>query len=135
MSDRAKRSYTIAQFITAVEGLRRRTPQSDELPPPEGHPSFQSQWLGWLREYLEPGYYDRKNAVDDAQWAYQHLHNGRMIVWLNEAAGEAPRIVQAAIIAMAEREPPQTEARYARLVLPWDGLAKLLFNRSHARPA
>jgi hypothetical protein len=50
-----------------------------------------------------------------------------MIVWLNEAAGEDSRIIGAAIIAMAEREPPQTEAKYARLVLPWKGAAELLF--------
>jgi hypothetical protein len=127
MSDRAKPSYTIAQFIAAVEGLQRQTPRSDKFPLPDGHTSLKGQWLRWLGEYLEPGYYDRKNAVDDAQWAYQHLNNGRMIVWLNEAAGEAPRIIGAAIVAMAERELPQTEAKYARLVLPWECVATLLF--------
>ncbi len=50
-----------------------------------------------------------------------------MIVWLNEAAGEHSRIIRAAIHAMAEREPPQTEAKYARLVLPGDRVAELLF--------
>ena len=83
--------------------------------------------MGWLGGYLTPGYYGRKNAIDDAQWAHQHLNNGRMIVWLNEAASEDSRIIRAAIIAMAEREPPQTEAKYARLVLPWDDLVRLLF--------
>jgi hypothetical protein len=117
----------IARFIAAIESLPERTPQSDELRLSPGQASFKSQWIGWLEEYLERGYYDRKNAVDDAQWAYQHLNNGRMIVWLNEAAGEDPRIIRVAIIAMAEREPPQTEAKYARLVLPWDGAAELLF--------
>jgi hypothetical protein len=50
-----------------------------------------------------------------------------MIVWLNEAAGEGPRIIEAAINAMAERDSAQTEAKYARLVLPWECVAKLLF--------
>lgn len=127
MSDPAKPSFTIEQFITVIEGLQRRTPKSDRFPVPSGHSSLKSQWLSWLREYLEPGYYDRKSAHDDAEWAYQHLNNGRMIVWLNEAAGEDPRIIHAAIVAMDDREPPQTEAKYARLVLPWCGAAKLLF--------
>ena len=127
MLDPAKPSYTIARVVAVIEGLPERTPQSDELPLPPGQASFKSQWIGWLEEYLERGYYDRKNAVDDAQWAYQHLNNGRMIVWLNEAAGGDSRVIGAAIIAMAEREPPQTEAKYARLVLPWDGVAELLF--------
>jgi hypothetical protein len=127
MPDRTKPTYTIAQFIAAVDGLQQPTPQADELPLPAGHDSFKSQWLGWLREYLLPGYYDRKNAVDDAEWAYQHLNNGRMIVWLNEAAGENSRIIHAAIVAMHDREPPQTEAKYARRVLPWQYTAELLF--------
>jgi hypothetical protein len=127
MPDPAKPSYTIAQFIAVVEDLRKPTPQSDELPLPAGHASFKSQWIGWLEEYLERGYYDRKNAVDDAEWAYNHLNNGRMIVWLNEAAGEDPRIVEAAIVAMDDREPRQTEAKFARRVLPWQDVAKLLF--------
>lgn len=128
MPDRAKPRHTIAQFIAAIKGLRQQTPQSDQFPLPAGHTSFKSQWLGWLEEYLTPGYYDRKNAVDDAEWAYQHLNNGRMIVWLNEAAGENPRIIHAAIVAMDGREPLQTEAKYARRVLPWESAAGLLFN-------
>jgi hypothetical protein len=128
MQDQIKPTYTIAQFITAIKGLPERMPQSDKLPLPPGHASFKSQWLGWLGEYLTSGYYDRKNAVDDAAWAYQHLNNGRMIVWLNEAAGEDPRIIDAAIAAMEGREPTQTEAKYARRVLPWKYVAELLFD-------
>ena len=50
-----------------------------------------------------------------------------MIVWLNEAAGEDRRIIGAAIIAAQGRDSKQTEAKYARLVLPWEQLAKRLF--------
>jgi len=67
--------------------------------------------------------------VDDAQWGYQHLRNGRMIEWFNEAAGENLRIIQAAIVVMEERDSMQTEARNVRRVLPWDELAKLLFGQ------
>jgi hypothetical protein len=127
MLDQRKLTYPIDRFIAAIQDLERPTPQSNALGLPRNHDSFKSQWLGWLGEYLTPGYYDRKNAVDDAQWAYQHLNNGRMIVWLNEAAGEHPRIIHAAIVAMDGREPPQTEAKYARRVLPWEAVVPLLF--------
>jgi hypothetical protein len=80
-----------------------------------------------LRNIFRPGFYNRKSFVDDARAAYQHLSNGRMIVWLNEAAGEDARIVEAAIIAMRGRDSKQTEAMYTRLILPWEDLAKLLF--------
>ena len=58
MPDRAKPSYTIAQFIAASKGLRQQTPQL-------------------ARGIFHPL---ATNAVDDAEWAYQHLNNGRMIV-------------------------------------------------------
>ena len=110
-----ERQHTIKVFCAAIERLSKPTPLSDQLP------------IGWLKEYLSPGYYDRQNFVDDARTAYQRLNNGRMIVWLNEAAGEDDRIIRAAIIAMDERDHPQTEAKFARRVLPWDGLERLLF--------
>jgi len=75
MTTKAK-SYSIKEFSAAIEDLQKRTPQSDELPLPAGHASFKSQWLGWLKEYLGPGYYDRTNVHDDAKWTYQHLNNG-----------------------------------------------------------
>jgi hypothetical protein len=121
--------YTIKQFVTAIKGLPEAAPTTDMLDAPIGHDSFKDQWILWLEEYLTPGHPNRKNAIDNAQWAYQHLNNGRMIVWLNEAAGEQPRIIQAAIAAMDERDTMQTEAKYARRVLPWDDLAKLLFRQ------
>jgi hypothetical protein len=130
MSDETK--YTIKQFISAIEGLSNATPHSDTMELPTGHNSFKEMWIGWLEEYLTPGYYDRMNIVDDAQWAYQHLNNGGMIVWLNEAAGEAPRLIEAALAAMEGRDAEPTKAKYARRVLPWDDLAKRLFRR---RPA
>jgi hypothetical protein len=126
-SDQDKPGYNIKRFSAAIKGLRRRTPKSDKFPIPSGYTSLQHQWLEWLEEYLEPGYYDRKNVVDDARWAYQHLNNGNMIIWLNEAAGEDSRMVQAAIVAIHGRDSRQTEAMYARRVFPWDQLATRLF--------
>ncbi|UGY03267.1 hypothetical protein [Bradyrhizobium quebecense] len=119
--------YTIDQLRTAIRELKIPTPLSDQLPLPADQVSTRDQWLGWLNEYLGPGYYNRQTFVDDACHVYQHLNNGRMIVWLNEAAGEDPRIVQAAIVAMDGREPAQTEAMYARRILPWEDLARRLF--------
>lgn len=119
--------YTISQFRAAIDGLRKSTPISDRLPLPPDQESSQSQWLRWLDAYLEPGYYNRKTFNDDARHAYNHLGNLRMIVWLNEAAGEDHRLVQAAIFAAQERVNAHAEARYARLVLPWKGIADLLF--------
>ena len=59
-------------------------------------------------------------------------NNAGMIVWLNEAAGKHSRIIGAAIHAMAERESRKTEAKYGRLILPWDRVAKLLVQKARA---
>lgn len=124
-----KAEYTIDQLRMVISGLQRPTPHSERLPLPPKQKSTKSQWLRWLEEYLEPGFYNRKTFVDDAEHAYQQLGNARMIVWLNEAAGEDPRLVSAAMIAAQDRDNKQAEARYARLVLPWKNLAKLLFEQ------
>jgi hypothetical protein len=121
------RQFTISELRAAIEGLRKATPVSDRLPMPPDQESNKAQWLRWLEEYLEPGFYNRQTFVDDARHVYQHLSNARMIVWLNEAAGEDGRLIEAAIVAAQERVNNQAEARYARLVLPWERVAQLLF--------
>jgi hypothetical protein len=104
------------------------TPRSDELPAPEGHESLKDQWLLWLKDYLTPGFYDRQTFVDNAEICYNRLQNGCMIVWLNEAAGEDDRMIQAAIVAMSDRESGKAAAMYARRILPWDRLERRLFD-------
>jgi hypothetical protein len=53
-----------------------------------------------------------------------------MIVWLNEAAGESPATIRAAIAAMLRGGPQkQTPAKIARSFLPWERAATLLFER------
>lgn len=124
---RDETEYTVGQLRAAIDKFQRPTPQSDRLPLSPDQTSTRAQWLAWLDEYLGPGYYNRQTSVDEARHVYKHLNNGRMIVWLNEAAGEESRIVEAAIIAMDGRESAQTEAKYARRVLPWEALARRLF--------
>lgn len=65
-----------------------------------GYETHQDHWIGWLKEYDGPGYYGRSDWSVDARAVYQRLANGRMIVWLSEAAGEDPKRIRAAIIAM-----------------------------------
>jgi hypothetical protein len=120
-------NYTIKEFIAAIKDLKNPTPKSDFSEQPGGYAGFKEQWIRWLDEYLTAGLYNRQNVVDNAEAAYQHLSNAGMIIWLNEAAGEDTRIIEAAIIATQERFPAQTGAKYARRVLPWQNLAARLF--------
>jgi hypothetical protein len=51
-----------------------------------------------------------------------------MIIWLNEAAGESASSVEATIAAMQRSDVKQTRARIARSRLPWERVARLLFD-------
>jgi hypothetical protein len=122
------RSYSNEELLAVVRRLPATTPQAGKLPVGGSYKTFQDQWIGWLAEYDGPGYYGRKDGKRDARWIYQHLNNGKMIVWLNEAGGESPPTIEAAVDDMRRNGPiPQVQAKIARLHLPWDRAARLLF--------
>lgn len=122
------RRYSIIDLLTAVRRLPAHMPQSDRLPFGD-YQSHKDHWIGWLSEYNTEGAYGRTDtAVSDARTVYQRLNNDRIIIWLNEAAGEAPPIIATAI-AMTSRclGNKQAKAKIARQHLPWERAATLLF--------
>ncbi len=122
------RAYSIKELLRAVRRLPSTALQSDNLSK-GGYETHQDHWIGWLKEYDGPGYYGRSNWNVDARAVYQRLANGRMIVWLSEAAGEDPKRITAAIAAMKRhgKGRKQAEAKIARSHLPWEQVATLLF--------
>jgi hypothetical protein len=89
-------------MLRAVRRLSATMPESDRLDK-GGYQTHKDHWIGWLSEYDGPGYYGRSDWNVDARTVYQRLNNGRMIVWLNEAAGERPALVRTAIREMKLR--------------------------------
>jgi hypothetical protein len=120
-------SQTIEELLARVHQLSAVTPLASALPLNRRYKTFQAQWIGWLEEYDGPGYYGRSDGKRDAQWVYQHLNNGNMIVWLNEAAGESHTTLEAAIADMQREVVRQSQAKAARRHLPWERVANLLF--------
>jgi hypothetical protein len=47
--------------------------------------SHKDHWIGWLKHYNGPGYYNRSNWDRDARFVYRHLCNGHMAVWLERS--------------------------------------------------
>ena len=90
-----RHQHSFGELLAVVRRLPAITPQAAKLPV-NGYETFQEQWIGWLEEYDGPGYYGRADGKRDARWVYQHLNNGKMIVWLNEAAGESHSTIEAA---------------------------------------
>jgi hypothetical protein len=120
-------AYSIPQLLVAVRRLPAAMPQSDRLPK-SGDGTHKDHWIGWLEEYNGPGYYGRSNWHRDAQFVYQHLNCGPMIVWLNEAAGEDAALINRTIREMRRSGPrAQTEAMTVRRLLPWERAARLVF--------
>jgi hypothetical protein len=123
----AIRSYSIRELLLAVRRLPATMPESDRLSK-GGYDTHRDHWIGWLEEYDGPGYYGRSNWDRDARYVYQHLNNGHMIVWLNEAAGESLVTIRATIAAMLRGGQQKARmAGIARSYLPWERAAKLLF--------
>ncbi len=103
----------IEQFIHAIE----------QLPPAYE----QGQWVRWLSEYHTPGYYHRQvGRKRYAKYAYAHLANPEMLLWLIQAAG-----VNKGLVKLAESEYESLVnvnqiAGAMREHVPWDVLESSL---------
>lgn len=90
----AEPTVTIAEFIRVIEGLPSDKPI---VRPGVWYTTQKQHWLGWLGEYDGPGAYGRKTGEHrDARYAYNHVVCPEMLLWLIEAAGVQPDLVQAA---------------------------------------
>ena len=73
------------------------------------------------------GAYSRKTPNTSARITYNRLMNPAMILWIAEALGEDPQVVQAAgekVLAV----PSRSRAGAARKVLPWSRIVELAHN-------
>lgn len=109
-----------ASFETAI--AVRKTRRKD--------PWYESQkehWLGWLKEYVGPGYYGRQSWEVTAEAVYNRVVNPSMVLWLGEAAGVPKAAVRTAADA-ALAAPPSMAAQSGaiRAVIPWSMIAEYI---------
>lgn len=110
-------TISIAQFIEVIERL-----PSD---PPVHHPRVwyltqKEHWLGWLGDYDGPGGYGRiPGQKRDAKFAYNHIVNPQMLLWLIEAIGVRYDLVEAAKRASAEGKSLMQMSGSIRKCVPW----------------
>jgi hypothetical protein len=77
-------------------------------------------WLGWLKGYGGPGYYERKNWNRDAEFVYNHIVCPPMVLWLGEASGISPILVRKAKKAALSAKPTlPAQSAAIRRVIPW----------------
>lgn len=95
--------------------------------------------LGWLGEYEGPGAYNRTSRNLDAKHAYNHFQCPPGLIWMAEALGEDPIVVDRAMAAaVAEAtggKRPATQCRVIRELIPWARIAELIDARRPRKPA
>ena len=85
-------------------------------------------WLGWLGEYGGPGAYGRKGGKNqDAEFAYNHIVEYRMLLWIVEAAGVESKLVKRARAIVDEQKTMPTNSAAIRKIVPWKVLANALW--------
>ena len=88
------KTKTIAQFIHAI----RQLPSDEPVVNVEvWYKTQKEHWLEWLKGYQGSGGYGRKvDKERDARFAYNHVVNPEMLLWIIPAAGVKPGLVKAA---------------------------------------
>lgn len=112
-----ERTITIAQFIGVIQQLPSDEPASN---PGVWYKTQKEHWLGWLGEYDGPGAYGRLPGKHrDAKFAYNHIVEPEMLLWLIEAAGVRSDLVKAAKFACAQGKSLMQKSGAIRKCVPW----------------
>ena len=112
-----KKQYTevsIEEFIEAIEKL----PQHD----------IRDGWVSWLRDYNNPGPYDRLPDQDHtARFAYNHMTHPAMLIWLIEAAGVEKTLTKKAKTESSTVDNKKSQCGKIREQVPWEVLELALW--------
>jgi hypothetical protein len=118
-------SVSIAKFIRAIRALPSDKPR---VTPGKWYKTQKEHWLGWLRNYHGPGAYGRKGTQKrDAKFAYNHIVEVKMLLWLIEAAGVPLQLVRKTRRASAVASTLPQKSAAVRRHVPWHELEKILF--------
>jgi hypothetical protein len=96
--------------------------------PKKWYRTEKEHWLGWLAEYNSRGYYGRNAGLNrDARYAYNHIVEVDMLLWLMKAAGVPAGRVRAARAAAARLPSLQHKSGAVRKIVPWEMVAGRLW--------
>lgn len=127
-----RRTVSVQTFRRAIQALPSDEPNDD---PSVWYRTEKEHWLGWLGVYDGPGGYGRLTGKRrDARFAYNHLVNPYMLLWLVEAARVKPSLVVAARRCCRRRAALGTRSAAIRRLVPWEVLQAALW-RSRSMPA
>ena len=121
------KKISIKQFFLAIYDLPSDKPKDT---PGKWYKTQKEHWLGWLGEYKGPGAYGRKGGKDQgAEYAYNHIVEYRMLLWLIEAADVESKLVEAAKSGVDEEKSMHANSAAIRKIVPWEMLASVLWSQ------
>ena len=121
-------TVSISQFILAIRQLSSDVPVDDSS---VWYKTQKEHWLEWLEGYHGPGGYGRKvDEKRDARYAYNHIVNYEMLLWIITAAGIKPSLIKAAQRASIHGFTLQQRSAAIRRLVPWDELAAALWSEN-----
>ena len=125
---------SIRSLMTAIRALRADRPV---YTPRKWYRTQKQHWLGWLSEYSGPGAYGRQVGIKrDARFAYNHIVQPLMLLYLATAAGVDRRLLATARRSCSKRTTLVQKSAAVRAVIPWETVAAALwptYSRPHGR--
>jgi hypothetical protein len=119
--------FSIGQFIHAI---RRLPPDKSVVDPRKWYKTQKEHWLGWLGDYHTGGYYGRKTGKKrDAEFAYNHIVEPKMLLWLLAAARVKPDLYRAALRASSRAVSLPGKSASIRKHVPWSVVVTALWRR------
>jgi hypothetical protein len=110
-------SMSVAELIRVIEKLPSDQPVDD---PRVWYKTQKEHWLGWLRDYDGPGAYGRQPGRHrDAKFAYNHVVNPYMLLYLIDALEMPPDVIAYAELACERGKTLMEKSGLIRKIVPW----------------
>lgn len=114
-------SVTTNTLRLAIKRLQPDLPIND---PKKWYKTQKQHWLGWLHFYKGPGAYGRKTDVKhDARYAYNHIVEYKMLLYLAEAVGIEASLILKVRIELADKKTLMEKSGTVRKHISWDMIA------------
>lgn len=116
---------SVRKLLAAIRKLPSDEPVHN---PKKWYLTQHEHWIGWLSEYEGPGAYGRDAAIRrDARFAYNHIVEPEMLLYLATAAGVNSAKVAAARKAAANGRTLMQRAGAVRSIIAWELVASALW--------
>jgi hypothetical protein len=136
-----EQDFKIGELLAIVQKLPDALPLTDKFDLP--HREHSKAWYkhqkehleGWLGQYLKPGAYNRTGFRDSGMFFYNHFQCWTGLLWLAEALGESPQVLeQVSKLVLESGKHSASQTRAFRHVVPWSRVYDLLVTYQPKQP-